>query len=130
MVSAGFFVRDDCLLLNYFSTKNRGSIKQFTDKTGFECAFNSFHISDYVESGYLENGLKFLWLLLAQPCNESTGKKIRIILSDSEDDVVFKLHVLRAGEDWISNDLEYYTEAILVIDSDFQSVLEPVNPTV
>ena len=89
----------------------------FPDKTGHECFVNSIHVEDYVDSNYLSYACSFvnecfdIWRL------EGRKDHLNAIISMDEFSTVVKLHVVRDGESWLSENLDEYSEAILLVDS-------------
>jgi hypothetical protein len=102
------------------SAKNSEYRSDSIDETGIECSENHIHLDSYQgEQSGLES-MKCMLLLskLILKEMEKFDTKFRIIFSiGSEMDVVIRFHALRNGQTWISDNLEGFQEAIVVIDS-------------
>jgi hypothetical protein len=118
LLDAGFKVRDGCYFLASLmpaATDDLGA--QFPDKTSQECFINSIHTYDHCESGELSVALAFIAALLKEWSRTDFKKTLRVVLSYRPDDTVVKWHVVRDGENWLSEDLDDFEESILEISS-------------
>lgn len=133
--SAGFREVDGCIVPQTFSTdtiwsSTRPVVDNIEDQTGFECSLSKVHVDSFVAketslSELARLGLDFAWHL-RKGLNESKMKgPLRVIVSaraaDSESSVgagcTVRFHRVRAGQVWLSDDLEAYKEeAIAVLD--------------
>lgn len=118
LISAGFHESDDGIFLAALDTGNTNvTASDFPDKTGYECFVNSIHIDDFVESEYLIHACLFVEACFDVWRQKGHEVNIRAIISSDESGAVVKIHVVREGESWVSQDLEKYEDAILVADS-------------
>ena len=117
-ISMGFCKRNGCQLLSALSNKQVNvDLNNFPDKTGYECFFNSVHIDDYVESNYLDNAFLFIDELFKAWRQHDKNELLNAIVSKDEFGLVVKFHLERIGESWVSDNLEKYEDAILIVDS-------------
>lgn len=115
----GFTRREDCII---FSGQH-GSQSNFPDSTGYECFANHIHIDDFVSessSGHLvEQALALAVSLNERLCKFSPNTAFRFIIAANQDGCTLRFHVIRAGEQWETEDLALYSEeAVAVVDSD------------
>ncbi|WP_077530135.1 hypothetical protein [Vreelandella utahensis] len=118
IAESGFSSKNGCFLIRKCAEiDTNAKINDFPDKTGYECFINSVNIDDYIESFYLEQGIRFVRSVFNH-WNESNGnrKLIAILLMD---ELTFKVkfHVQRSGERWLADDLEDYEESLMMVDS-------------
>lgn len=119
LLQSSFFEIDGCVLLGgLVESSSSASISDFPDRTGYECFVNSLHIDDFAEGNYLENAFFFLNSLFEKWRKFSDDRALRGIVSADEFGVVVKFHQRRENESWLSEDIEGYEDAILVVDSD------------
>lgn len=124
ILDGGFFLKDGCVFLNgLFSASASVAIGDFCDRTGFECFVNSLHIDDFVSENYICHAINFSRALLLA-WKRNGGGEIRMIVSGDDLEAVCRFHMVRVGENWISDDLNSYEEAIMVIDSSRLDELE------
>ena len=92
------------------------SLTSFPDRTGFECFVNHIHIGDFVDAPNADESLAqaLAWAKAIQAKLESLGR-FNVIVSCHESDCSVRFHRLRTGEAWLTDDLDGYTEEVLVI---------------
>lgn len=121
VVWQGFFRRNGCFFLTCFAERlDFVSLKDFPDKTGYECFINSIHIDDYYAGkAQLVQGLVLINEVLSVWDKKYSSQLLVCILSKSNDNgVTIKMHLHREGEHWLDGDLEVYKdEGVLVVDS-------------
>ena len=119
LLSAGFIDQDGCVFFADLA-KRAGSASRsdFPDLTGYECFVNRVHIDDYVE-GADESTLAALGVAFARRLSDllSNGRgEFNVIVGSDELSCSVRFHRVRAGEAWLSDDLEsYQDEAIAVL---------------
>ena len=86
--------------------------KYFTDKTGYEVSFNSFHTEDYIQEDHLEQSILFVKKLFEKWNNEGHIEVLKclVIKHKNTSDTVIKFHVVRSGEIWEGNVDDNYSE--------------------
>lgn len=124
IINEGFIENEKGLFFRKFYLKSRvTNLDQIPDKTGCECFVNKIHIDDYSKtiSESFEIAVSFSLRLL-----ETISRPlIRTIISFDDVSCVFRFHVIRADETWLSDNLELYLEdGILVIDSEDLPILK------
>jgi len=125
IASAGFDECDGCRFLSVLKgLKTNAGAGDFPDRTGFECFINSVHIDDYVNSDYLKCGCFFLTSVFREWNAMGLTDTLQGIISTDEFGSLVKVHVLRTGESWVSDDLERYEDALLVVNSEDAEFLE------
>jgi hypothetical protein len=110
VLDAGFVEEKGCVLL---ASKARGSAfaRATEDETGYECFINHLHVEDLGEA------LEFARLLHKALADAFTGSFVVIVAYDGREATV-RFHRLRAGQTWLSENLEgYLDEGIAVFDS-------------
>lgn len=100
------------------------------DRTGFECSLSKIHIDEMVEKNHFEFALLFVCELFREFNRQFTLRILRGIISvDNDADDCFsccvRFHVKRSHEWWIDEEVEHYSEGVLVIDSNELSLLYP-----
>lgn len=116
--NSGFSTIEGCFFLKRcFEISTNASSEDFPDKTGYECFINSLNIDDYVSENYLEYGLSFVNNTFGLWNSLKLNDELISVLSMDEFGLKVKFHVARIGERWLSDDLEAYEEAILMISS-------------
>ncbi|WP_431685546.1 hypothetical protein [Hahella sp. NBU794] len=114
IVAKRFVETNDGVLLAYFAKRRSNtSPGYFPDKTGFECFVNSFHIDDYVDKDFLAYSLFVVSSLKA----DIERYNLKTIVGIDDDGGTVRFHVDRVGEEWLSDDIEGYSEALLVLES-------------
>jgi hypothetical protein len=119
-LEAGLADVDGCLLLESQRELVHASLEQFQDRTGYEAFVNHLHLdvegADPRESARagLAAVMELSELVEAFP----DAGPVQVVLSVDLDDprsITVRFHRRRAGEAWLSADLEgFLTEAILV----------------
>lgn len=125
VAQSGFYQKDGCKFLKYFEEmKTNVDLSHFADRTGYECFINSIHIDDFVDSNWLGGALRFARQLLDCWLVASHSEVLQVIVACNEMGVTVKAHVIRAGESWLSDDLEEYEDAVLLATSEGQELNE------
>lgn len=118
LIKDGFIEIEKCYLISsQYKNNTNVSLKNFQDRTGYECFINSIHIDDFVMSNHLCNSLVFVNLLFEKWNLREEKNKIKAIIIADEMGVLVKIHTIRDGEFWIEENIEEYEEAILTADS-------------
>lgn len=126
IVHSGFTRVDGCVILAERSNlTGNATLKDFPDRTGYECFVNHLHVEDYLAEDasitqpmLLGQGLALTYLLKEELSVFSAGENFRIIVSSDESSCSVRFHQIREGEEWLSRDLNSYThEAILFLDT-------------
>jgi len=93
-------------------------LEDYPDKTGYECFINHLHRLYSSDRYSLDGTLAFVVGLSKSLALIDGSKRFLTILSIGEGDCTVRFHECRPGENWISGDLESYTEeAILLINT-------------
>lgn len=121
VISQGLDDHENMILLSYAKNLFDPALKdQLFDETGVECFINHIHIDDYYKG--LDDGESLLICLeLARQImdfDQAKKVKLKIIISLSgEGESSIRFHRLREAQEWLSDDLESYEEAILTLTS-------------
>jgi hypothetical protein len=119
LLSAGVVDRDGCVFFAELAKRaSNASRSDFPDLTGYECFVNHVHIDDYVEDADPQTlaamGVTFA-RRLCELLSERSGD-FNVIVGSDELSCSVRFHLVRAGEAWLSDDLESYRdEAIAVL---------------
>lgn len=111
--------KNECVLSEQSYSVNRHiSPHSFSDKTGYECFINSFHVEDYVSENCISAAYWYLQNLFAH-WNRSCANKVLVgIISNDSDSTVLRFHLYRKGEYFLDENLDAYKfEAILQLYS-------------
>ncbi len=119
VLRAGLIERNGCALLRAFenSAGEFDPVSHF-DRTGYECLVNHVHFdADGTSNSPLARALAYAERLQQVLCSAEAGP-YRMIVGASSDagSCTVRFHRLRAGENWIDDDLDSYGEGITVID--------------
>ena len=119
LLSAGFIDQDGCVFFARLAKRASGASRSdFPDLTGYECFVNHVHIDDYVEDGDATT-LAALGVAFARRLCEllsARSGEFNIIVGSDLVSCSVRFHRVRAGEAWLSEDLEsYQDEAIAVV---------------
>lgn len=118
LIKDGFIEVDKCYFISsQYKNNTNVTLKNFQDKTGYECFINSIHIDDFVQSNHLVNSLIFVNSLFEKWNLRKEKTKIKAIIIADNMGVLVKIHTIRDGESWIDENIEEYEEAILTADS-------------
>jgi hypothetical protein len=121
---------DDCVLLrSQWETNRHLKVKDFHDKTGFECFINHVQPTFTGTSESLISCLEYATMVRQTLMPMMEVRRFRVIVSLSEDDsdCTIRFHQIRSGETFMAQDLEgYKCEAIMVFD--IPSALESASP--
>lgn len=96
----------------------------FPDMTGYECFINHIHLDDRLGKGAsaFEQAILFgrqVRDLLSR--HVSAGSNVKVIVSCSGDGCSVRFHLVRENEKWLSEKLDSYAEAILILETAGQS---------
>lgn len=118
LVDSGFREEAGCLLLEARAAKcNLRDLLSRLDKTGVEAFVNSFHLADLGFAGLdIQMCLKVARLTRQWGYSIPSGKTIRVIISGALEDPVFRVYLVREGEPWLDEDIDLYSEPMLVLD--------------
>ena len=125
LLSAGFVDQDGCVFFAQFAKRTSGASRSdFPDLTGYECFVNHVHIDDYVEDADAQTlaavGVAFA-RRLCELLSARTGD-FNVIVGSDDLSWSVRFHRVRAGEAWLSDDLEsYQDEAIAVLTAHSQT---------
>jgi hypothetical protein len=125
LVEPGFMVVDGIVLLKTQEQIAKSvKLDNFPDPTGYECFVNHVHIEDYLSDSELDsNALLKQGIALANKIVEELsslfpGKPFKVIVGANESGCSVRFHLVRSGENWLSDDLDKYSqEAILVLET-------------
>jgi hypothetical protein len=117
LLSQGFVKKEGCyFLVALYAGSLNASRDMFPDATVYEAYVNHLHIDDFTDDGdqlnicllYLER-LTHLW-----KNSEFSEVPIQADVSYDGESCVVRFHALRIGEQWASDYLEGYAEAVFV----------------
>jgi len=103
------------VLFRRFAEAAHPARDRFPDDTGYEAFINHFHVD-------AENPLKAVTVgyrvvhAVARTLQLNIDRPCRVILAIDEQSASVRFHVRRVAEDWLSTDLEGYSEPVLVVD--------------
>jgi len=119
IAKSGFVEKDGCYFLReLIKPVVNISDNDFPDKTGCECFFNSLHVVDYMPGADVSVCLNFVEICFESWRSNYHGDLVSIISLSEGNDFVIKFHLSRPNESWLSDDLNEYDEAILLIKAD------------
>ncbi|MBN3855056.1 hypothetical protein G3N59_16865 [Paraburkholderia sp. Ac-20340] len=128
IADAGFVKKQECYLLRSFAEKLTNAKRaDFQDCTGYECFVNSLHVEDYekqepvAQAILLVNKLFFLWNASDSPLH------LTAIISADELTIVVRFHVKRCSEQWLSDDIDGYSDPVMSVDSDEEIVSQLIR---
>ncbi|MGO9441201.1 MAG: hypothetical protein ACLPXM_11730 [Terriglobales bacterium] len=110
---------DDCIVFS----GQRDNRSDFPDRTGYECSANHIHVDDLVlernPEALVEQAVTLAASLNHQLCTVAPNSAFRFIISVHDDGgCTLRFHTVRAGEEWVAENLEQYAEeAVAVIES-------------
>jgi hypothetical protein len=124
-VDGGFKESDGCYL---FSSRPPSpplaALKQYPDRTGYECAANEVQVGDFLDndSGLDQAVLSALGMssaaFVARRLGAFSRRPFLVIVSVRDGGCTLRFHARRVAEQWLATDLEtYQDEAVGVIDS-------------
>jgi len=120
LLQSGFSNRYGCIFYAGFeqSVSSRARRKELWDKTGIECSANHIHLEDYVKLDPLvqfRQAVLFVKQLARLLGRSYPRTSFRVILSVNRDGAIVRFHKVRAGEEWLSDDLEGYKDDALYV---------------
>jgi len=109
---------DGCvILLEEYERSKHVNLRQFPDRTGYECFVNHVHFSCGSKVDFekvLERAA-----IIRVALRELRDGRFQIVVSVARDDATLRFHKYREGEKWLTDNLdEYEEEAILAIEVD------------
>lgn len=111
VLPAGFVEEKGCVLLASEARDSAFTRAGTQDETGYECFINHVHVDS------LGDGLEFARQLNKRLAECFTGSFVVIVSFDGREGAV-RFHRRRAGQAWLSENLEeYLEEGIAVLDS-------------
>ncbi len=126
LLQPGFTIVNGAVLLKSQKKLVKGiELGNFSDLTGYECFVNHVHIEDYLgdvvdSDELLKQGLAFAHKTVEGLRSSFPGKRFKVIVAVNESGCNVRFHQIRDGENWLSDDLEKYQEAILVVETPVQ----------
>ncbi|WP_066736879.1 hypothetical protein [Cupriavidus sp. D384] len=129
IVDKGFVLAGDCYILRSFiEGPINVSRDDFQDPIGFECFVNSIHVEDFAPKYSLMHAMKLVRLIFQ---NWQEDGVLTAVVSADEISVVVKFHLKRKGLSWLSDNINGYIDAVLIIDSNediFGQIRAAVGP--
>jgi hypothetical protein len=111
-------VGESVLLQAEFARSMHITLKDFEDRTGYECFVNHVHIPWKKGRRSFLSVLGFIAAIKLSLDNYSVNKRFLILASFSDGECTIRFHQVRQGEKWLADDLEgYKTEALLQIET-------------
>ncbi|MEN8513231.1 hypothetical protein [Burkholderia sp. RS02] len=126
IADSGFELRDECYFLRALLGSTNASRKSFPDCIGYECFINSLHVEDYDSASPLTQAVLLVkevfrvWNAMQLP------SQLTAVVSASDSRVVVRFHVRRAGEQWLSDDIEGYDDPVMSMESS-EDVIASLN---
>ena len=117
--TAEFIDAEGCYFIDgLYRHRGNATLDLLHDETGFECFVNHIHLDDYEPRGRLAVALH-LCATIEERWSASSYRSmtLRQIVSSDEVGWVYRCHVLREGQSWISANLGHYQELVVVVDS-------------
>lgn len=118
IADSGFNLRNGCYVLSGLSGETNVTRESFPDCTGYECFLNSLHVEDYHSVSPLAQAILLVKEVFVVWNAVQRTMRLTAIVSADEFSVVAKFHGQRAGEQWLSNNIEAYNDPVMSIDSD------------
>ena len=119
IADSGLMPLQGCNILREFAEmKTNASPRDFPDKSGYEAFINSIHIDDYVSENLVGYACELILQVFLYWTKLPGRDVLRGIIAKSGDVAVVKIHTVRPGESLLSSDLEGFSEAILITESD------------
>lgn len=122
----GFEEVSGCVLPRDPEANSRFELDESDDETGVECQVSKVNFRDYVAKDapfeeMLEMGIAYALALMNQLQASGLRGPFRVILgADAEGEypsVTVRYHRRRPSKEWLGEDLEGYTDAVLALDS-------------
>jgi hypothetical protein len=111
VLAGGFVEEQGCVLLAFEARSSAHTrVPDAQDETGYECFINHLHLRSLPEA--LEVARR-----LAEALAERLAGSFAVIVAFDGHEAIVRFHKLRAGQAWLSDDLEKYSEGIAVLDS-------------
>jgi hypothetical protein len=108
---------DGSILLKKEHTGNQHvNVSDFPDRTGYECFINHVHLPFVQTRESLVSCLRYATALHSALAQLKPRRHFQIIVSFGERDCTVRFHEDRSGESWVADNLEGYTEAVLVLE--------------
>ncbi|HYL96065.1 MAG TPA: hypothetical protein VET69_09690 [Terriglobales bacterium] len=125
LLASPFLEEEGCVFLAQLRARvPTVKLADFQDRTAYECYVKHIHVEDYSENGgflplpMLGYGMAVAHSLRDRLVKEQSGKHFHIIVNFDGDHCDVRFHIVRQGEEWLSPDLEEYTqEALAVLDT-------------
>jgi hypothetical protein len=99
--------------------------KDFPDMTGYECFINHLHL-DRIDMTIqpLKSAVEFGTAVREElKIHAYAGNKFKVIVVCNEDGCSVRFHLIRKNESWLAENIETYSEGILVMETDDASAL-------
>jgi hypothetical protein len=110
------YVHDSVLLKQEFHGSRHVKASDFPDRTGYESFINHVHLRFDQTRESLVSCLRYAQALQTGLARLQPRRHFQIIVAVGEDDCAVRFHEVRSGESWVAENLEGYSEAVLVLD--------------
>lgn len=124
LLDAGFREVDGCVFLReLFKADDASALPSFRDATGFEASINKVHLESFLDRDVAHDPPSLAEIAHASSRELSARLQLfsqtpfRVIATVQGKHCTIRFHKLRTGESWLVDDLEAYTEAVLVMDT-------------
>jgi len=104
------------LLKSEFEGNQHVKTSDFPDRTGYECFINHVHLPFEQTRESLLACLRYAIALQSGLAELQPRRHFQIIVSVGETDCTVRFHEDRSGESWVAENLDGYTEAVLVLE--------------
>lgn len=123
LVKEGYLLENGCTFLKSLVKYSYSELLNFSDKTGYECFVNKFHLCDLIGEKNLKlsdivyQGLLTSYLMADSLYNLNELNYMIIASIDLEvEDFTLRFHTMREEESYLLDDLEQYEQPIITIE--------------
>jgi hypothetical protein len=112
-------------LLKSFYDANRDHLKlsYFNfDYIDYEVAINGFHIDDFSDKNYLEQGILFIKEIENKILEKYQNIEVELILAKTNYGYHFTMHTIREKNNYLVDDIEKYETATLIIRHTYSNI--------
>jgi hypothetical protein len=110
------YVDGSVLLKQEFQGTQHVKPSDFQDRTGYESFINHVHLRFEQSRESLVSCLRYTIALQTGLARLQPRRHFQIIVAVDEGDCTVRFHEVRIGESWVAENLEGYSEALLVLD--------------
>lgn len=119
VLSGGILYNDGCVYIRrLYDRINSNVLLRLGDDIDRECFVNSISIGYFCKQKLFVGAYSislYIFEILNNNINKTLNKNVVCIISIDDNDVSWKMHTVRSGQSWLSENLEEYSEAILCL---------------